>query len=113
MRHLRRDLQRELDDAFEFAVLQPGGLVDEFLLSLLLDRIDILFVRLHDGTDLLPRGLVVAVHQPGANDLFPILGDGPLVHVDDDTKPRQHGISIEPETEEDILLNKKASELGR
>jgi len=36
-----------------------------------------------------------------------------FVHVDDNTKPRAHGITIEPETEEDILLNKKASELGR
>jgi len=36
-----------------------------------------------------------------------------FVHVDENTKPRQHGITIEPESEEDILLNKRASELGR
>lgn len=36
-----------------------------------------------------------------------------FVHVDDNTKPRPHGISVEPETEEDFRLNKKASELGR
>lgn len=36
-----------------------------------------------------------------------------FVHVDENTKPRQHGITIEPDSEEDILLNKRASELGR
>jgi len=36
-----------------------------------------------------------------------------FVHVDDNTKPRPHGITIEPETELDIVLNKRASELGR
>lgn len=35
-----------------------------------------------------------------------------FVHVDENTKPRPHGIVIEPETEEDIRLNKRASELG-
>ncbi|NVO08844.1 MAG: acyl-CoA thioesterase [Bacteroidales bacterium] len=36
-----------------------------------------------------------------------------FVHVDDNTKPRAHGITIEPETEEDIRLNKEAAELRR
>jgi len=36
-----------------------------------------------------------------------------FVHVDDNTKPRAHGITIEPETEEDVRLNKKATELER
>lgn len=36
-----------------------------------------------------------------------------FVHVDENTKPRAHGITIEPESEEDIVLSKKASELGR
>ncbi len=36
-----------------------------------------------------------------------------FVHVDENTKPRAHGIIVEPETEADILLYKKSSELGR
>jgi len=36
-----------------------------------------------------------------------------FVHVDENTKPRQHGITIELETEEDIRLNQLASKLGK
>jgi acyl-CoA hydrolase len=36
-----------------------------------------------------------------------------FVHVNDETKGCPHGITISPETEGDILLNIKASELGK
>jgi acyl-CoA hydrolase len=36
-----------------------------------------------------------------------------FVHVDENTKACPHGKIIEPITEEDIILSKKASELGR
>jgi acyl-CoA hydrolase len=36
-----------------------------------------------------------------------------FVHVDENTKPCPHGVKIEPETEDEIRLNKKAAELGR
>jgi acyl-CoA hydrolase len=36
-----------------------------------------------------------------------------FVHVDDNTKAFPHGLIIEPKTEEDYILYKKASELGR
>lgn len=36
-----------------------------------------------------------------------------FVHVDENTKACPHGIKIEPETEEDKLLSKKASELNK
>lgn len=36
-----------------------------------------------------------------------------FVHVDEDTKPCAHGIKIQPETDEDLRLNKRASELAK
>ena len=36
-----------------------------------------------------------------------------FVHVDENTKPNPHGIVITPDTDEDKLIYKKASELGR
>jgi acyl-CoA hydrolase len=53
---------------------------------------------------------VTRVNNPSS-----IIVDGfiSFVHVDDNTKPRAHGIIIEPETDEDIRLNKEAAELRR
>jgi len=53
---------------------------------------------------------VVRVSKP---DSVIVEGFITFVHVDENTKPLAHGISVEPETEEDILLNKRALELGR
>jgi acyl-CoA hydrolase len=36
-----------------------------------------------------------------------------FIHVDDDSKPVPHGITIEPETEEDRLLQEKAIALNK
>jgi acyl-CoA hydrolase len=53
---------------------------------------------------------VTRVNKPEA-----IIVDGfiTFVHVDENTKPRAHGITIEPETEDEIRLNRMASELKR
>jgi acyl-CoA hydrolase len=53
---------------------------------------------------------VAKVRKP---DVIIVDGFITFVHVDEDTTPRSHGIIIEPETDEDIMLNKRASELGK
>lgn len=59
--------------------------------------------------------LTAYVKVTNVNNPSSIIVDGfiSFVHVDDNTKPRAHGIIIEHETEEDIRLNKEAAELRR
>ena len=59
--------------------------------------------------------LVAYIKVARVSSLNKVIVDGfiTFVHVDDDTKACPHGIVVTPETDEDILLNKKASELGK
>ncbi|MHC1703090.1 MAG: acyl-CoA thioesterase [Tenuifilaceae bacterium] len=55
----------------------------------------------------------VKVARVSNPDLIIVDGFITFVHVDENTKPCPHGVKIEPETEDEIRLNKKAAELGR
>jgi hypothetical protein len=88
MRHLGGDLQGELDDAAEFALFHPGGLVDDLFTAVFFDGVDILLVGDHDLFDLFSRLLIVAIHQVPADQACTaipcIVLNGVPVHVDDD-----------------------------
>ncbi len=65
----------------------------------------------HTGKSSLTSYVKVArVSNP---DLVIVDGFITFVHVDENTKPCPHGITVDLETEADKILSKRASELGR
>ena len=88
MGHLEGDDQRELDISLELTVLEPRGLVDEFLLSLFLDGVRVDIVLLQQSDQLGAGRLGMTVEQVFADEglaasAFLVKAAGFDIHVKD------------------------------
>ena len=82
MRHLHRDLHRQLDVAGELAVLEPRGLVNQLLHAVLLNRVGVEVVVLEHLDQLRAGRLGMAVQQVLPDDVLAVTEHalGGLVH---------------------------------